>query len=422
MSDWQLKRISDLGAVVTGRTPSTKRKDFYGGDYKLISPADLDNGKYARTAHKRLTKLGFEQCRTLPKSTVLVGCIGNVGKLGIVSDNRSATNQQINALICNSDNDPDFVYYCLYANKERLERAAVKTTVPILNKTNFENFDVNVPPLPEQKKISHILSTVQGAMEAQGRIIQATSKLKKALMHKLFTEGTRGEPQKQAEIGLIPESWEVHKLGDFFQIKYGFAFDGNFFKSAGEFILMTPGHFDEEGGFREQGDKTKYYTGPLPEGYLLENGDLIVAMTEQKSGLLGSAAFVPESNRYLHNQRLGLIVGLDSTRLHRRFLYYVFNTPHLRLEVAKTSTGSKVKHTSPTKIRAVNVGIPPTVEEQERIADILTITDRKIVMVERKRMSLYSLFRALLHELMTGRIRVNGLESKFIIRNQGVKL
>ena len=154
---WQKRRIRDVGEVVTGRTPSTKREEFYGGDYNLISPADLDNAKYVVTAHKRLTHLGFREVRALPKDTVLVGCIGNVGKVGMVPDERSATNQQINAVICNKDNDPNFIYYCLYGNRARLERAADKTTVPIFNKTNFENFEIAVPPLSEQRKIGGVL-------------------------------------------------------------------------------------------------------------------------------------------------------------------------------------------------------------------------------------------------------------------------
>jgi len=309
--------------------------------------------------------------------------------------------------------DPGFLYSFLItdhfnARMAGLERGA---SYPAVRDSDVTASWFPLPPLPEQKKIAHILSTVQRAIEAQERIIQTTTELKKALMHKLFTEGLRHEPQKQTEIGPVPESWEVVELGEFFQIKHGYAFDGEFFKQAGDYILMTPGHFHEEGGFRDQGEKTKFFTGDIPQDYVLAKDDLVVAMTEQKSGLLGSAAFVPEGNRYLHNQRLGLIVDLDTKRLSKRYLFHVFNLPHLRVEVAKTSTGSKVKHTSPTKLRAVKVGIPPTVEEQEEIASALSATQQKINVAANKKAQLQDLFRTLLHELMTAKTRVHELKS-----------
>ena len=281
------------------------------------------------------------------------------------------------------------------------------TTIPNLSRSKLAELPMALPPLPEQKKIAHILSTVQRAIEAQERIIQTTTELKKALMHKLFTEGLRNEPQKQTEIGPVPESWEVKELSEFFGIKHGFAFDGKFFEENGSHILMTPGHFHEEGGFRYQGDKTKFFTGEIPADYLLKKGDLVVAMTEQKCGLLGSSAIVPENNRYLHNQRLGLIVDLDTERLSKEFLFNIFNTPNLRTEVTKTSTGSKVKHTSPTKLRAVKVGVPPTLEEQDEIAEALSMIDQKITVAEQKKSAIHDLFRTLLHELMTAKTRVN---------------
>ena len=208
-ADWSALPIRDVGEVITGRTPSTKREDFYNGEYNLISPADLDNGKYVVTAHKRLSEVGFKEYRALPKDSVLVGCIGNVGKLGMISDERSATNQQINAVICDKNHDSHFIYYCLNENRARLEWAADKTTLPILNKTNFENFEIATPPLPEQRKIAAVLGMVQRALEQQERLIALTTELKKVLLHQLFTQGLRGEPQKQTEIGPVPEGWEL---------------------------------------------------------------------------------------------------------------------------------------------------------------------------------------------------------------------
>jgi hypothetical protein len=208
--------------------------------------------------------------------------------------------------------DPRFYYFALLALE--IPSRGYNRHFTILSERSLP-----LPPLPEQKKIAHILSMVQRAIEAQERIIQITTELKKALMHKLFTEGLRNEPQKQTEIGPVPESWEVSELGEFFQIKHGFAFDGQFFEPSGEYILMTPGHFHEEGGFRDQGERTKYFTGEIPKDYILAKDDLVVAMTEQKSGLLGSSAFVPEDGRYLHNQRLGGIMEQPPPAADGRF-------------------------------------------------------------------------------------------------------
>ena len=108
---------------------------------------------------------------------------------------------------------------------------------------------------------------------------------------------------KQTETGMIPEDWEVAPLTGLAVIQHGYGFQSQYFKPFGKYRLTTPGHFHETGGFRDVGEKQKFYEGPLPEGYLLSEGDLIVAMTEQADGLLGSAAIVPISNTYLHIKR-----------------------------------------------------------------------------------------------------------------------
>src|SRR5439155_20711215 len=124
-------------------------------------------------------------------------------------------------------------------------------------------------------------------------------------------------------------------------------------------------------------------------------GDLLIAMTEQTPGLLGSSAWVPESGRLLHNQRLGRIVDLDEHRLNKRFLYYLFNTKDVRHQISATATGGKVRHTAPERIAQVIFRLPSPVT-QDKIAGALSSYDdlidnncRRIALLEEAARQLY---------------------------------
>lgn len=188
---WEVVKVMDAGTVVTGSTPSTSREDFYGGDYNLISPGDLDVTKYVNTVQKKLTALGFDQCRKLPKGAVLVGCIGNVGKVGIVADDRSATNQQINAIIPNERFDGEFLYYVMDHNRKRLEALAGKVTIPLVNKSNFERFQIAAPPLKDQRLIAEALDAVDARKTVADNKRNALQDLFRTLLHELMTGRVR---------------------------------------------------------------------------------------------------------------------------------------------------------------------------------------------------------------------------------------
>ncbi|WP_298772249.1 restriction endonuclease subunit S [uncultured Shewanella sp.] len=163
------------------------------------------------------------------------------------------------------------------------------------------------------------------------------------------------------------------------KIKHGFAFKSEFFTSEETpYIVLTPGNFYEQGGFKRQRGKEKYYSGEIPDGYLHKKGDLIVAMTEQAAGLLGSCARIPESDTYLHNQRLGLITT-DSKKILSGYVYHLFKTDYVRKQIQLTSSGSKVKHTSPDRIYDVKVPLPD-VTEQEKIVGLLDLIEGKIAL------------------------------------------
>ena len=170
------------------------------------------------------------------------------------------------------------------------------------------------------------------------------------------------------------------RLGEVARVKHGFAFDGQWFvEEPSRDVLVTPGNFEIGGGFKL--DKLKYYRGPVPDEYVLSEGDLIVTMTDlsKASDTLGYSAVVPRRDplRFLHNQRTG---KLEITRLDlvdKEFLYWLLRTPQYRAEVLASATGTAVKHTAPSRIEAFRF-VPPELMEQRAIAHILGTLDDKI--------------------------------------------
>jgi len=211
---------------------------------------------------------------------------------------------------------------------------------------------------------------------------------------------------------MVPDGWERADLSRFISIRHGFAFKSNYFTESGDYVLLTPGSFYESGGFRDQGAKTKYYVGPIPDGYLLNKGDLLLAMTEQAEGLLGSALIVPEDSKYLHNQRLGLVLVDDPQKMSTDFLYLFFNSSPARKQISDQASGTKVRHTSPDRLCSV-IGLIPPLPEQKKIAQILSTWDQAIAATERLLENSQQRKKGLMQQLLTGKKRLPGFEGEW---------
>lgn len=402
MEGWVEYRIEDFGVISTGTTPSTKRPEFYGGIYKFISPVDLDNGKYISTAHKFITEEGLNVSRTLPKNAILVGCIGNIGKIGMTNDNISAFNQQINAIVCNENFFPDFIYYLLTYNKPVLEKTAVKTTLPILNKGNFQKIKLSAPGLPEQRKIAYVLSTVQKAIEQQDKLIRATTELKKALMQKLFTEGTKGEKQKETEIGLVPESWEEVAIGDL-----GKCVTGTTPKTAieeywniDEFDFIAPADIGKAKYVYES--EKKMSEAGLRVSRILPQNSVTCVCIGSSIGKVGMT-FKEQSAT---NQQINSIICNEKYNPFYTYFLLSFYAEHWRSH----ATFGPVPILNKGQFEIVKIYASSDLDEQTFIAESLNAFDLKVEFHEKKKRILTDLFKTLLHELMTGQRRVNGIE------------
>ncbi|WP_373548573.1 restriction endonuclease subunit S [Haliscomenobacter sp.] len=255
--------------------------------------------------------------------------------------------------------DLNYLYYNLISIdfKKYLAGAAI----PHIYFKDYKNEPFLWMPLPEQQRIVAILD------EAFAAITKAKANAEQNLKNAkgLFESYLQGVFEQQGE------GWEEKTLSELCNIKHGFAFEGEYFSNSGDFVLLTPGNFYESGGYRDRGEKQKYYVGKIPNDYILKKGDLLVAMTEQAAGLLGSPILVPESNKFLHNQRLGLVMPKNNIPWSNEFFFHVFNTRKVRKALHSTGTGVKVRHTSPTKIGEVLVRFPSSISVQNEIVSTL---------------------------------------------------
>nr|WP_243159063.1 restriction endonuclease subunit S [Clostridium perfringens] len=188
---WRLKKIDEIGKVITGNTPKTTEKDNYGDEFLWVSPFDMGSSKYIKNTNKMLSKKGFDKARKLPSGAVLVTCIGStIGKIGIAT-NELSTNQQINSIICNEDVDSEFIYYAIDYNFSKYSNYISNQAVPIINKSTFGEFLIQIPELKEQNKVAKILSKVDDNIEKQLNKKKKLEILRNGLMQQLLTGNIR---------------------------------------------------------------------------------------------------------------------------------------------------------------------------------------------------------------------------------------
>lgn len=186
--------------------------------------------------------------------------------------------------------------------------------------------------------------------------------------------------------------WKEHLLGEFIEIKHGFAFKGiDITEMPNQNILVTPGNFHIGGGFKAL--KFKYYKGEIPEEYILNEGDIVVTMTDlsQETDTLGYSAKIPKYDgvNFLHNQRIGL-VQFKSKEVNKDFIYWTMRTKEYQGFIVGSASGTSIMHTSPSRIKEYSFQLPP-LQQQNYIANTLNSIDNKIDLLRRQNETMQSL-------------------------------
>lgn len=224
MVEWKEYRIKDLGEVVTGNTPPTSNREYYGTEYKFIKPTDMVEGqRFVSTTEEYYSELAYQKYKKclLPPKTPCVVTIGSLGKKMCLTDTECFTNQAVNAVIPNKENDGEFLYYAFKASVlayvKQLDSGTTSGRENV-SKSSFSKIKVRVPPLPTQQKIASILSAYDKLIQNYKKQIEALQTAASELYKEWFVRFRfPGYQNTRFENG-IPEGWKVvlaSELGEF---------------------------------------------------------------------------------------------------------------------------------------------------------------------------------------------------------------
>lgn len=387
-------RLVEVAKLNMGQSPpSSSYNDigeglpFYQGktDFGFINPVPR---KYCN-----------EPSKIADKGDILISVRAPVGPVNIAND-KCCIGRGL-AAIKASTADQLFLYFNLIYQESFIASLGTGSTFKAINKSQLENVLIPNIPLLEQRKIAHVLSTVQKAIEQQDNLIRTTTELKKALMQKLFTEGTRGESQKETEIGLVPESWEVVRIGDMY--KFTSKPRGLDLRSPIPFIPMDMVPLNEL-------EINKYVLrDQVSSGTYVENGDLLLAKITP-SFENGKQGFVSIDKPFAYATTEVIPIKEKEGISDKFYLFYFLLKDDIRSQLTGKMEGSTGRQRLSKTVLEETLIPKPSLSEQIEIAELYVSFDKKISACGNKKQTLIALFKTLLHELMTGQRRVNELE------------
>lgn len=210
---WTLCQLSDIGEIVTGKTPNTKERSFYGGEIPFIKPGDLDHGGPITSTEVNLTEAGLSEVPTLPPNSIVVTCIGNLGKTGITTK-ISAANQQINAVIPDKNCHPKYIFHYCKTLKDWLEKESSATTISIVNKGIFSTAPIPIAPLAEQARIAEKLDSLLAQVDTLKTRLDALPALIKRFRQSVLAAAVSGKLTEDWRANKPDTSWNIVKVAD----------------------------------------------------------------------------------------------------------------------------------------------------------------------------------------------------------------
>lgn len=371
--DWDVVPIGGLGEVRTGGTPPTNRRELYGGGYLFVSPADIGANKYINRTEKTLSLEGFRSSRIFPAGSSLFVCIGStIGKVGLAAVDL-CSNQQINSVSPGANVDSEFLFYSLVHASPRIAALAGEQAVPIINKSAFSANLIALPGKDEQRAIAEALSDADARILTLETLIAKKRDLKQATMQQLLTGKTR--------LPGFSGEWEVKRLGEITHVKTG-----------------------------KRNNQDKMETGEFPFFVRSETVERIdsysydcEAILVPGEGNIGNIFHYINGKFDVHQRVYAITQFAENVSGKYVHLWMRMNFGAHAMQNTVKATVDSLR--LPT-FQNFQLLMPPTIDEQTAIAEILSDMDAELAALDAEAEKARTIKQGMMQNLLTGKVRL----------------
>lgn len=411
---WEVKRLGDLANIVGGGTPARDIEEYWkNGDILWATPTDITKektGKYIDQTEEYITEKGLSSssAKLIPVNSILLTSRANIGDMRL-NTKPMATNQGFASLIPYDDN-AQFLYYLLGIYVPYMRRRAYGTTFPEISKTEVKNIPVVIPKnLVEQQKIASILSGIDCAIEATQTLIDKEKMIKKALMadllnHGIDEQGRIRTPQThcyvESSLGMIPSGWEVKRLGEIGECINGLTYSPDDVVEYDGILVLRSSNIQ---GNKLAFEDNVYVRSDMRITDRTRVNDILICVRNGSKSLIGKNALITGE---AHDQAHGAFMTVFRTQ-HYKYIFQLFQSDMYTTQVEK-NLGATINSINNSDLLMFEFPLPMSLDEQLKIAQILSAQDHKIETEEANLAKLQNLKKALMADLLSGKVRVMG--------------
>lgn len=393
---WTTVQIGDLGRIVTGKTPPTKQRQYYDGEYPFITPSDLDYDSF-RVVDTVTTLSGDAKSKFasqfLPKNAVAFTCIASVGKIGVTATD-SLTNQQINSIVVSDEHDWRFVYYLLRHESRRIQSMCSGVAVPIINKGDFERINIRIPnSLMVEQRIASILFAYDELIENNRRRIRLLEQAARLLYKEWFVHLRFPGHDRITVTNGVPDGWKKEKVSAHVDFVRGVEPGSKNYMQVSDEMLVP---FLRVGDFGNRISNI-FIDAAFAEGNMLKPEDVAITM-DGTPGLVGfgmTGAF---------SSGIRKVVPKDNCGIGWSFIYTLLKSESIQATVARFAKGTTILHASSSIDHMVF--LRPHQGILDVFEDVAGSLLRQVLLLEQQNRKLVKARDLLLPRLMSGAVTV----------------